>query len=136
LVVCALGSCVLSEWLAGFNVLVGDSWMRTDARVSRHAIGELTHPRKTLCWKFDATKEICWSHGAVMTGRVMLGMVVSKDFGTWPPIDEEMLLTDAVFDPVEAHVDGFGPSLFDGVDGKSCGGGIVSLQWRGWLWMA
>jgi hypothetical protein len=47
-----------------------------------------------------------------------------------------LLLTDAVFDPVEVHVDGFGPFLFDGVVGKSRGGGIVGLRWRGWLWMA
>ena len=36
-------------------------------------------------------------------------------------------------DPIEAHVDGFGYSLFDHVIGKTFNGGVVDADWSRWL---
>jgi hypothetical protein len=47
-----------------------------------------------------------------------------------------LALRDAVFDPVEAHVNSFGVALFDSVVGHAGGTGLVSLDWSGWLGMA
>jgi hypothetical protein len=52
------------------------------------------------------------------------------------PVDKELAFGDAVFDPVEAHVNGFGATLFDSVVGYAGSTGIVSLDGSGWLGMA
>jgi hypothetical protein len=40
---------------------------------------------------------------------MVLGMVVSEIFWAGSPIDDKLALADTVFDPITAHVDGFGP---------------------------
>ncbi len=49
-------------------------------------------------------------------GQVFVGIDVS---------DSELSLTCAVSNPVESHLHGFGPPLFDGVGGNSDCGSIV-----------
>ena len=71
-----------------------------------------------------------------MAGRVMLGVIVTKVFVAGAPVDEEVALADAILEPVESHVHGFGAFLFDGVVGEAGGRGVVSLDGRGWLWVA
>ena len=51
----------------------------------------------------------------VMRDRVVLGSVVGKVARTGFPFDEELAFADAVLEPVETHVDGFGAALFDGL---------------------
>jgi hypothetical protein len=51
-------------------------------------------------------------------------------------VDEELALADAVADPIEANVDGFGAPLFDGIIGNACSTFIVSLDGCGWLGVA
>ncbi len=75
-------------------------------------------------------------HLAVMSGRVMFSEVVSQIVSAAAPVDKELALGDAVSDPVEAHVDGFGAALFDGVVGNARGTGVVGLDGSGWLWMS
>jgi hypothetical protein len=58
-------------------------------------------------------------HQAVMSGRVMFSEVVSQIGSAAAPVDKELALEDAVFDPVKAHVDGFGAALFDSVIGNA-----------------
>jgi hypothetical protein len=50
---------------------------------------------------------------------MVLGEVVGQIVGATPPVDEELALGDVVFDPVEAHVDGFSAALFDSVVGNA-----------------
>jgi hypothetical protein len=49
----------------------------------------------------------------------------------------ELALADVVMNPVEAHIDGFGVFLFDGVIGEDASGGaVVSYNGCGRLGMA
>ena len=64
---------------------------------------------------------------------MVLGEVIGIVFEASAPVDEEITLGDAVFDPVEAHVDGFGAALFDGIIGNTGGAGIICLDGRGGL---
>ena len=62
----------------------------------------------------------------------MLGVVVAKIVATRAPVDKELSLMDAVLDPVEEHVHGFGLALTDGAVGDTGGAGVVGLNgcWR------
>ena len=66
----------------------------------------------------------------------MFGEVVGQIVGTAAPVDKELALVDAVSDPVEAHVNGFGATLFDSVVCNAGGAGIVGLDGSGRLGMA
>ena len=46
------------------------------------------------------------------------------------PKHVKLALAHTVSDPVEAHVNGFGPLLFDSVGGNASGGNVVSLDRR------
>jgi len=46
---------------------------------------------------------------------MMLGEVVSEVVAAFAPMDDILVLGDAVFDPVKTHVHGFGAALLDGV---------------------
>ena len=50
-----------------------------------------------------------------MSRRVMFFVIIFQIGYSWLPVDEELAADGAVADPVEAHVDGFGALLFDGV---------------------
>ena len=67
---------------------------------------------------------------------VMFGEVVGAVQLAFTPEDGELVLFDAVTDPIKSHVDGFGAFLFDGVVGDSSCGGVVGDNWRWWLWVA
>ena len=73
------------------------------------------------------------AHATMMAGGVMLGEVVSKIVGPGLPVDKKLALSDAVADPVEAHVNCFGSSLFDSVIDDAFSSGIVSFDGSGWL---
>jgi hypothetical protein len=75
-------------------------------------------------------------HLAVLSGQVMFSEVVSQIVSAAAPVDKELAFRDVVFDPVEAHVNGFGATLFDNVDGYAGGPGIVGLNGSGWRGMA
>ena len=63
-------------------------------------------------------------------GRGMvLGEVVCQVAGAFLPVDAELALTHAVFDPVEAHVDGFGAALLDSVVGNAHCAFVVGDEW-------
>jgi hypothetical protein len=52
------------------------------------------------------------------------------------PKHVKLALAHMVMDPVKAHVNGFGPLLFDSISGDASGGAVVSL-WIGiasWGW--
>jgi hypothetical protein len=68
------------------------------------------------------------SLGLVVRGREMLGVVVSIVGTARFPMDTELALSDTVTDPIEAHVDGFGASLFDFVIDDAFGHCIVSFD--------
>ena len=67
---------------------------------------------------------------------MMLGEVVGQVVGSPLPQDGELPLGNSVPDPVEAHVNGFGSALLDGVIGNALGTFIVSDDCCGRLWMA
>jgi len=66
----------------------------------------------------------------------MLGVVVSTVSSTRLPVDTKLALADTIADPVEAHVNGFGSTLFDGVVDDAFGGGVVGHDGCGRLWPA
>ena len=51
-------------------------------------------------------------------------------------MDVELLLVDAVSEPVETHVDGFGLVLSDGGVHDAICSAVVCSDWSGRLWMA
>jgi hypothetical protein len=67
-----------------------------------------------------------------MVFREVVGHVGRAAF----PVDDELALADADADPVEAHVNGFGALLSDGVIGNTHGTLIVGLDGCGGLGMA
>ena len=52
------------------------------------------------------------------------------------PKNVKLALSDTIPDPIEAHVDGFRPFLFDGVIGNAASSAVVGLEWCGWLQVA
>jgi hypothetical protein len=68
---------------------------------------------------------------------MMFGKIISCVQNSLFPIDVELALADAVTNPVEAHIDGFGSFLFDHVIGNAKGGTVlVSYDWSGRLGIA
>ena len=65
----------------------------------------------------------------------MFSEVVGQIVSTVSPVDIELPLFDAVFDPVKTHIHCFGSSLFDGVVGNAGGASVVSLDGGGGLRM-
>ena len=65
----------------------------------------------------------------------MLGEIIGIVVDALSPVDEELAVLDAIFDPVEMHVDGFGATLFYFVIGDAGGNGIVSLDRGCRLWV-
>ncbi len=63
--------------------------------------------------------EVPGAHASMMGGCMVLGEVIGIVFETTAPVDDELAVGDAVFNPVETHVDGFGAALFDGIVGNS-----------------
>ena len=51
------------------------------------------------------------------------------------PVYKELTLACAVAYPIKAHVNHFRSFLFDGVVGKTGGGGFFYLDWHSWLWV-
>ena len=50
-------------------------------------------------------------------------------------MDDELLLLHPVAYPIESHVNGFGPALFDDVIDDASGTGVVGLDGCRRLWM-
>ena len=71
-----------------------------------------------------------------MSRRVMFCVIVGQIGYSGLPVDEELAAAGAVADPVEAHVDGFGALLFDGVICKSNTGWVFYLHGCGQLGLA
>ena len=61
--------------------------------------------------------------------------VVSVVTASWAPVDDELLLADAVPDPVEVHIYGFDGLVLDVFFGKAKNGVIVYFYWCGRLGM-
>ena len=80
--------------------------------------------------------EVCGAHVDVVGGRMVFCVVVGQVGCSWSPVDVELALLDPVLQPVEAHVDGLGAFLFDGVCEDTMACGIVGLEWCGWLGMS
>jgi len=80
--------------------------------------------------------QIGWVHALMVRFQVVLGEIVSFVRGTQSPEDVILALTNMVANPIEMHVNGFGPFLFDVVIGNSSGCGVVSLYWCGGLGVA
>lgn len=76
------------------------------------------------------------THGSVVGGGVSLCLVIGAVLGAWSPVDVELFLTNAILDPVEAHVHRFGLALTDSSIGDAAGGGVVCLDWSWRLLMA
>ena len=56
---------------------------------------------------------------------MMFGEIVGAVRVAFAPINLKLALADAVADPIETHVDGFGAFLLDSVSGNAAGGTIV-----------
>ena len=72
-----------------------------------------------------------------MVRRLMvIGMIVTQVSDAGLPLYEELTLACVVAYPIKVHVNCFRSFLFNGVVGKSVGGGFVYLDWRGRLWLS
>ena len=66
---------------------------------------------------------------------MVLGVIVSQAIDARLTVDEELTLACTVAYLIKAHVNRFRSFLLDGVIGEAVGGGVVNLDWRGWLWV-
>jgi hypothetical protein len=69
----------------------------------------------------------------MMCGRMMLGEIVCQICEAGSPVNNKLFLLDAVFNPVETHVNGFRTSLLDGFVGNSGGTSVIGLNRGRWL---
>ena len=79
--------------------------------------------------------QIFMSHELMVLSGMVFGEVISAIQFGFAPIHVILALSDAIADPIEAHIDGFGPLLFDGVIGEASGGGVVGFDGSGWLYV-
>jgi hypothetical protein len=63
----------------------------------------------------------------VMRRWMMFSKVVRFVEDSFFPVNVKLALTNAVTNPVEAHVDGFGAFLLDSIVGDARGGAIIGL---------
>jgi hypothetical protein len=66
---------------------------------------------------------------------IVLGEVIGEIIFTGMPMNNELALLDSIAYPIEAHVDCFGPALFDCFVGNASGTCIFGLDWCGCLRM-
>ena len=76
------------------------------------------------------------AYGAMMRGRMVFGKVISFIENALFPVYKKLALADAVMNPIETHVDGFGALLFDTLVGNTSCSAVVSLDRGRWLRMA
>ncbi len=72
----------------------------------------------------------------MMRGRMVFGKVISFIENALFPVYKKLALADAVTNPIETHVDGFGALLFDTLVGNTSCSAVVSLDRGRWLRMA
>jgi hypothetical protein len=72
----------------------------------------------------------------MMGGRLMLGEIVGQIREAGLPVNDKLFLLDAVFNPVETHVNGFRTALLDGFVGNTRGTGVIGLDGCRWLSVA
>ena len=65
-----------------------------------------------------------------MTRCMMLGEIIGLVDAAFAPINEKLSLSNAIANPIEAHVDGFGASLLDGIVSDTTCSAIVGLDGR------
>jgi hypothetical protein len=110
------------------------SWVMGLCSVWYAGINTPSHTTWRAIWRVNSSlSEICGAHGLVVGRWVMLGEVVTEVFTAVFPVDEKMVLTDVVADPIEAHIHGAGLALADGRIDYAIGSGIVGLDRRRWL---
>jgi hypothetical protein len=75
------------------------------------------------------------AHFDMVRGRMMFRDIITQIQGAWCPIDVELFLVYTILDPIKVHVHCLGTFEFDSFVDYPCGCGIISLKWRGRLWM-
>ena len=81
-------------------------------------------------------QKVSRAHGDMMFGMMMLCEIVGAVSRSAPPIDMVLFLPNAVANPIEAHIHGFGSLLFDGFVGDTTGGAVVGNHRSRRLWVA
>jgi hypothetical protein len=81
-------------------------------------------------------QKVSRAHGDMMFGMIMLCKRVGAVSRSAPPIDMVLFLPNAVANPIEAHIHGFGSLLFDGFVGDATGGAVVDNHRSRRLWVA
>ena len=64
---------------------------------------------------------------------MVFGEIICKVIGTGAPKDLELALVRAIAEPVETHVNGFGPTLFDSVVDNAGSAAVINLNGSGRL---
>ena len=68
-----------------------------------------------------------------MGSGVVFGKIIGAIEDALFPVYNKLSLSNAVADPIETHINGFGTFLFDNVIGNSVGSTVVGLDRCGWL---
>ena len=76
------------------------------------------------------------SNPLVVRRGVVFGEVITFVGASRGPVEMVLALADAILEPVEAHVDGFGTALLDCVREDAMGHSVVCFEWCGGLGMA
>ena len=72
----------------------------------------------------------------VVRRGMLFGDVIPEVALARSPVDAEVATFDLVLDPVESHVNCFGPSLVDGLVDNPISRDVVGDHRGGWLWVA
>ena len=77
-------------------------------------IGVIVGLLKTLIVVLGGVRfvQVGGADGLMVGCWMVLGEVIGLVQGTFPPVNDELSLTDAVTYPIESHVNGLGPLLF------------------------
>jgi hypothetical protein len=81
-------------------------------------------------------QKVSRAHDDMMFGMMMLCEIAGGVSRSAPPIDMVLFLLNAVANPIEAHIHGFGSLLFDGFVGDTTGGAVAGNHRSRRLWVA
>jgi hypothetical protein len=91
---------------------------------------------KVILGRISGRVEIRGADCTMMRSWMVFRKIIGPVGGTTTPVDVKLTLADAITDPIETHIDGFGAFLFYRVVGDAGGCSVVSDEDRGRLRMA
>ena len=80
-------------------------------------------------WALSIDVEVDWSYPLVISWCVVFGGIVGKVLNAFFPVNFELLLRNAVSNPIKTHIDCFRLSLFHGATDDATCCAVVRGEW-------